>query len=118
MAPTTALAIPCLGPKTVATNYHTHLGFPDKGRAIKELIVCWTFVRVIMQKVRFVLRYSKLSLSSSSLSHSLSHSLSQSLSHSLSLSISLILSLYLLSIYLINIKLCQKTIKSKTSAVP
>ena len=30
----------CLGPKTGATNYHAQLGLPDKGRAIKELVVC------------------------------------------------------------------------------
>ncbi len=27
-------------PQTGATKYHVHLGLPDKGRAIKELVVC------------------------------------------------------------------------------
>ncbi len=27
-------------PQTVATQYHAQLGLPDKGRAIKELVVC------------------------------------------------------------------------------
>ena len=27
-------------PKTGATQYHAHLGLPDKGRAIKGLVVC------------------------------------------------------------------------------
>ena len=27
-------------PKTVATQYHAQLELPDKGRAIKELVVC------------------------------------------------------------------------------
>ena len=30
----------CLGPKTGATHYHAQLGLPDKGRTIKELVVC------------------------------------------------------------------------------
>ncbi len=29
----------CLGPKTGAAHYHAQLGLPDKGRAIKELVV-------------------------------------------------------------------------------
>ncbi len=28
-------------PKTGATDYFTHLGLPDKSRAIKELVVCY-----------------------------------------------------------------------------
>ena len=27
-------------PQTVATQYHAQLGLPDKGRAIKGLVVC------------------------------------------------------------------------------
>ncbi len=27
-------------PKTGATQYHAQLGLPDKGRAIKEFVVC------------------------------------------------------------------------------
>ncbi len=30
----------CLVPITGATHYHAQLGLPDKGRAIKELVVC------------------------------------------------------------------------------
>ena len=29
----------CLGPKTGATQYHAQLGLPDKGHAIKRLVV-------------------------------------------------------------------------------
>ncbi len=29
--------------KTGATHYHTHSGYPDKGRAIKLLVVCITW---------------------------------------------------------------------------
>ena len=28
-------------PKTFANHYHAQLGLPDKGHAIKELVVCW-----------------------------------------------------------------------------
>ena len=30
----------CLGPKTGTTHYHAQLGLPDKGQAIKDLVVC------------------------------------------------------------------------------
>ena len=30
------------GPKTGATQYHAQLGLTDKGRAIKELVVCYS----------------------------------------------------------------------------
>ncbi len=30
----------CLSPETGATQYHAQLGLPDKGRAIKGLVVC------------------------------------------------------------------------------
>ncbi len=30
----------CLSPETGATQYHAQLGLPDKGCAIKELVVC------------------------------------------------------------------------------
>ena len=33
-------------PKTVATHYHAQLGPPDKGRAIKGLVVCWSMARI------------------------------------------------------------------------
>ena len=33
--------------KTGATNYHAQLGLPDKGRAIKELVVCWVLLNLI-----------------------------------------------------------------------
>ena len=40
--------------KTGATKYHTHLGLPDKGHSIKELVVCWVLLnliaRVLVQK--------------------------------------------------------------------
>ena len=34
----------CLGPKTGAT--HAQLGLPDKGRAMKGLVVCWSKARI------------------------------------------------------------------------
>ena len=34
-------------PKTEASNYHAQLGLPDKGRAIKELVVCWALPYLI-----------------------------------------------------------------------
>ena len=34
------MLVECLFPKTGKTHYHAQLGRPDKGRAIKELIVC------------------------------------------------------------------------------
>ena len=33
--------------KTGATHCHAQLGLPDKGRAIKELIVCWVLLNLI-----------------------------------------------------------------------
>ncbi len=33
-------------PKTGATHYHEQLGLPDKGRAIKGLVVCWSMARI------------------------------------------------------------------------
>ena len=30
-------------PKTGATHYHAQLGLPDKGRAIKGLVVCYSW---------------------------------------------------------------------------
>ncbi len=36
-----------LGPKkTSATHYHAQLGLPDKGGAIKGLVVCWSMARI------------------------------------------------------------------------
>ena len=32
--------------KTVILNYHAQLGLPDKGRAIKGLVVCWSMARI------------------------------------------------------------------------
>ena len=32
--------------KTGATHYHAQLGLPDKGRAIKGLVVCWCMARI------------------------------------------------------------------------
>ncbi len=34
------------GPQTGATHYHAQLGPPDKGRAIKGLVVCWSMARI------------------------------------------------------------------------
>ena len=34
-------------PKTGATHYNAQLGLPDKGRAIKWLIVCWMYLNII-----------------------------------------------------------------------
>ena len=40
--------------KTGTTNYHAHLGLPDKGHSIKELFACWVLLnliaRVLVQK--------------------------------------------------------------------
>ncbi len=33
-------------PQTGATHYHAQLGPPDKGRAIKGLVVCWSMARI------------------------------------------------------------------------
>ena len=33
-------------PKTGETRYHAQLGLPDKGRAIKGLVVCWNMARI------------------------------------------------------------------------
>ncbi len=33
-------------PQTGATHYHAQLGPPDKGRAIKRLVVCWSMARI------------------------------------------------------------------------
>ena len=33
--------------KTDATDYHAWLGLPDKGHAIKELVVCWVLLNQI-----------------------------------------------------------------------
>ncbi len=33
-------------PQTVATHYHAKLGPPDKVRAIKGLVVCWSMARI------------------------------------------------------------------------
>ena len=38
----------CLGQKIGATHYNAQLGLPDKGRAIKELVVCRTFGKQIL----------------------------------------------------------------------
>ena len=32
--------------KTGATHYHAQLGLPDKGHAIKGLVVCWSMARI------------------------------------------------------------------------
>ncbi len=32
--------------KTGATHYHAQLGLPDKSRAIKGLVVCWSMARI------------------------------------------------------------------------
>ncbi len=32
--------------KTGATHYHAQLGLPDKGRAIKGFVVCWSMARI------------------------------------------------------------------------
>ncbi len=32
-------------PQKGATHYHAQLGLPDKGRAIKYLVVCWSMAR-------------------------------------------------------------------------
>ena len=34
-------------PKTGATQYHSQLELPDKGRAIKQLVVCWVLLSLI-----------------------------------------------------------------------
>ena len=34
-------------PKTGGTHHHAQLGFPDKGRAIKELVVCRVLLELI-----------------------------------------------------------------------
>ena len=34
-------------PKTGATQYHSQLELPDKGRANKELVVCWVLLSLI-----------------------------------------------------------------------
>ena len=33
-------------PQTGATHYHAQLGPPDKGSAIKWLVVCWSMARI------------------------------------------------------------------------
>ena len=33
-------------PQSNATHYHAQLGPPDKGRAIKGLVVCWSMARI------------------------------------------------------------------------
>ena len=33
-------------PKTGETHYHAQLGPPDKGRAIKGFVVCWSMARI------------------------------------------------------------------------
>ena len=33
--------------KTDATHYHAKLGLPDKGLAIKELVVCWVLLKLM-----------------------------------------------------------------------
>ena len=33
-------------PKTGATYYHAKLGLPDKGRAIKGLVVCYSMAKI------------------------------------------------------------------------
>ncbi len=33
-------------PQTGETHYHEQLGPPYKGRAIKELVVCWSMARI------------------------------------------------------------------------
>ncbi len=92
MIPTTALSIPCLGPKTGATHYHTHLGLPEKGRAIKEMDICSSnhAKSKICSKMHQTL---SLLFHTLSISHSHSHSLSLSISPSLSLSLNLYFSL-------------------------
>ena len=34
-------------PQTGATHFHAKLGPPDKGRAIKGLVFCWSMARII-----------------------------------------------------------------------
>ena len=34
-------------PQTVATQYYAQLGLPDKGRAIKGLVVCNNIIRLV-----------------------------------------------------------------------
>ncbi len=33
-------------PQTGVTHYHAQFGPPDKGRAIKGLVVCWSMARI------------------------------------------------------------------------
>ncbi len=51
-------------PKTGATHYHAQLGLLDRGCAIKELVVCWTFDHIVMNikaELHSVFRLSRLS---------------------------------------------------------
>ena len=39
-------------PQTGATYYHVQLGISDKGRAIKELVVCWMLLNLLTRVFR------------------------------------------------------------------
>ena len=41
-------------PKTGATYYHAQLGLPDKGHAIKEMVVYWVLLYLIPWAIKCV----------------------------------------------------------------
>ncbi len=47
--PKIVIVMESFGPKNGTTHSHAQLGLPDKDCAIKELVVCLTFVQKFMQ---------------------------------------------------------------------
>ena len=43
-------------PKTGATHYHEQLRLPDKGREIKELVVCWMLPNLLNTLIHWAIK--------------------------------------------------------------